>query len=144
MAKKTYRSRILEYVDNATLKVRNPDRGTNLTLLAETFAWQEIQTFAKKRLEVLWAKMAIDGIVATDDELRKEEGFRVVTSTDNFSCTVKVDPPRTVTDLDAFIAKISKKYKIEPAVLYDLAEKTKKVTQPVLSKRIVQKAEDKA
>lgn len=130
--------------DIGVLPVTNPDRKSNQgNILFDVFCWQEVTSIAKKKLEAAW-KVAQDvkGLVPDDDVLRKRYGAgeQIVAETDSFSCVVKLTEPRKAFDLETFIGRLAKKYKLDADELAELAENCKVDGKRSVSKKILEAA----
>ena len=108
--------------------------------LYDIFFFQEVIEYAEIQLRKYWA--AAQGEhrpIDTDDELRKlGKGEHIVAESDKFSCVVTVNNPRLSLDKDAFIASISRKFKLKRDVLDKLADASKKRSRAPVQKRVLE------
>ena len=120
---------------------KNGKAKDNLTpYLAEVFFWQEVASLASGSLKEAWNRVQEPkGPLPNDDELRGFDfGDNSVTSAGSFVVVAKLTQPKTMFDKEGFINNVAKRYKISPARLAELANKTVKESRPSLSKKVLE------
>ena len=119
--------------------VVNPDRKSNTgALLFEIYTAQELATLAEKKAEAAWAQLEEQGLIPSDDKLRREEGERIVVESGHLSAMVKVSAPRQTFDKEAFITAVCRKYKLPVAAVTALADSSKKAGKAALGKKVLE------
>lgn len=102
------------------------------------YFWQEVSTLADAKLKKAWEAKQ-NGQLPGDDAMRAlGEGDHVLERDKRFMVFAKVSKPRESFDLDGFIAKLAKKYKLDPVVLKAIADGCKKEGKASLSKRVLE------
>jgi len=138
-----FNRRILDALKRSTLRLGNPEIGNDLgQRLWNIYVWQEIFSYAKKRVEAGWRDLLAAGYIPTDDELREKRGNIIVNESNALSCVVKVDDPRMMFDIEGFIDKLHELHGLDKQELILLAANCQKESKAVLTKRVVERVLD--
>jgi hypothetical protein len=133
------KEQLAAYLAGLGKSVVNPDRKSNVgTLLFEVYTAAELANLAEKKAEQAWEQLEVQGLIPSDDKLRREEGERIVVESGHLSAMIKVSAPRQTFDKEAFITAVCKKYKLPVAAITALADGAKKVGKAALSKKVLE------
>lgn len=114
-------------------------RGDNFgPILGKLYVLQEMASWAKSELESAWASAATEGVLPPDDDLRAEQGERIVTESEQFSVIVSVAKPRATFSRDKYITAVAKKYKIDRFRLEGMVASATTDSKPPLSKKVLE------
>lgn len=107
--------------------------------LFEIFVWQEVCSNAKKRREQAWTSAQEAGLMPDDDALRKLAGEEVTMATGHhFVATAKVSEPIYRFDIEDYVMRVSKRWKIPHGDLEKMVESSKLECAPSLTKRVTE------
>ena len=119
---------------------KNPDSRNNVgAALGKVYLWRVAVEIATDRLKTAWNDLTNKELIPEDEILRKSiEGETVAIKSPSFGLQIKVSKPRESFDKDAFLDKVSKKFKIEKHKLIELSKECTKLSKAPLSKKIVE------
>jgi hypothetical protein len=119
--------------------IPNPDKSNIVgRFLFDIFVWQELERYSSMHHKRAWEEAVAEGIVPPDDTLRMFVGETIVRNSDHFAVRVNVQPPHSLFDLDEFVNRVARKWKLPKNKLRRLAEECKTNSKPILSKRVIE------
>ena len=140
----TIKDKLIDYLQNFPANTAgvlvNPDRKTNTgPALFDCFIWQEISTFADKQSEEAWEALVDEGVLKSDDQLRKMViGEHIVAESPHFSVITKLSNARENLDKELFFTTLARRFKVSKEAIEEIAAKCSKTGKVPLQKRIVE------
>lgn len=118
----------------------NPDRSLTGKQLWTVYFWQVVAEVAEKSKKASWeAIQGAGGLVDADDKLRAlSAGEHIAAESNKYTVMVKLSEPRKTFNLEAFIEKAARRYRIPKDKLTELAEACRTEGKPALTKRIIE------
>ena len=104
-----------------------PEKNANMaTLLGEAYLWDEVQSFAKKQSDKLWAEMEKQEVIP--DKSTLDQGPHVLAESRRFVVSATVSAPVKRFSPDELAKLMKKEYKVPEPRTKELCEAAKKGT----------------
>lgn len=124
--------------------IKNLDPGSKQgQIMHDILVWQEIKAIATAQHDSAWKQALENKCVPTDKEMREAGSkipgvLRTICSTNHYVCIATVSNPAIRFNMENFIFRLVKKYKIKEDILVGLAEEAKLPSTASLSKKVIQ------
>lgn len=104
-----------------------PEKDSNLAvILGEAYLWDEVQSFAKKRSDMLWKQLTDEKVIPDTKQL--DEGDHTLAESRRFVVTAKMTAPVKRFSADELAKIMKKEYKVPEPRTKELVESAKKGT----------------
>lgn len=134
----TLKDKLCAALESMVKIVKPRDRTNAGPYLFDIWVYQEMCAFAEAKLKAAWKVAQDNGVISDDDTLRLAAGETIVAESDKFSCVATVAAPGERFDKDVFIAKLAKKFKLEPSDIEAVMENSKLTNKAALTKRVLE------